>query len=126
MGKFIANCKIRNKRKMCILPSIMYRDRWKVGRERWAEMEMAPFEAGREEFVSFVLSNFWDDEDGMAMASWYNPKVEISKASQTENGGMNSQRNMRGFAWVSGWVRGGDEGGGGGGFVSLNLFRSAS
>lgn len=33
-------------------------------------MEMAPlFDAGREEFVSFVLSNFWDDEDGMlAMA----------------------------------------------------------
>lgn len=49
-------------------------------------MEMAPlFDAGREEFVSFVLSNFWDDEDGMlAMACWYNPKVEISKASQTE------------------------------------------
>lgn len=66
-------------------------------------MEMAPlFDAGREEFVSFVLSNFWDAEDGMAMTSWYNPKAEISKASQTENGGVNSQRNMRGFAWVSG------------------------
>lgn len=63
----------------------MYRERWKVGKERWAEMEMAPFDAGREEFVSFVLLNFWDDEDGMlAMACWYNPKVEISKASQTE------------------------------------------
>lgn len=86
MGKFIANCKIRNKRKMCILPSIMYRERWKVGRERWAEIEMAPlFDAGREEFVFLVLSNFWDDEDGMlAMASWYSPKVEISKVSQTE------------------------------------------
>lgn len=48
-------------------------------------MEMAPFDAGREEFVSFVLSNFWDAEgDMLTMASWYNPKVEISKASQTE------------------------------------------
>lgn len=47
-------------------------------------MEMAPFDAGREEFVSFVLSNFWDAEDGMLAMTRYNPKVEISKASQTE------------------------------------------
>lgn len=46
-------------------------------------MEMAPFDAGREEFVSFVLSNFWDAEDGMlAMTSGTTQKLKKVKQAK--------------------------------------------